>query len=57
METNFNQQQNGSQQPAGLHKYLMNWNEQSNAWEVVYARTFDEAEEKYSNGEFELDEE
>lgn len=57
MRPKSNQQQNGSQRPADLHKYLMNWNEQSNSWEVVYAHTFDEAEEKYNNGEFELEEE
>ena len=57
MKPKNNQQQNTGQQPAGLHKYLMNWNEEKNAWEVVYARSFEEADDKYANGEFVLEEE
>jgi hypothetical protein len=38
-----------------LHRYLMDWSEADNAWQVVYAYDFEEAKEKFEKGDFKLE--
>lgn len=40
-----------------MHRYLMSWSQADSAWMVVYAKCLEEAEEKFENGEYCLEEE
>ena len=40
-----------------LNRYLMSWSQADNAWMVVYANDLSEAEAKFENGDYELEDE
>lgn len=46
-----------SERFSGVHRYVISWSEAEQAWMVVYAHDMREAEEKFENGEYELEEE
>ena len=41
---------------AKLNRYVMSYSQADGAWMVVYARDLNEAEEKFENGNYELEE-
>lgn len=38
-------------------RFVMNYSQADGAWQVVYANDFSEANEKYENGEYVIEEE
>lgn len=40
-----------------LERYKMGWSQADNAWMVVYAQCLEEAEEKFEDGEYVLENE
>lgn len=38
-----------------LNRYVMSWSQADAQWMVVYARTLEEAEERFENGIYELE--
>ena len=40
-----------------MNRYQMSWSQADNAWLVVYARDLNEAEEKFENGDYEIESE
>lgn len=40
-----------------LNRYEMGWSEADNGWMVVYAHDLNEANEKFENGEYDIEEE
>ena len=38
-----------------LSRYEMCWSQANNAWMVVYARTLEEAQQKFEDGEYVLE--
>ena len=40
-----------------MERYVMGWSQADNGWMVVYADDLEEAEAKFENGEFTIEEE